>query len=302
MSFSSDAKSELCKEFPSSKCCAVAESYGILLYCNTFSLSEIRIVTGNKSFATILPRLFKRAFGLSFDTSEEIKTSGGKMVFSITDEDKLSKIFSVYGYEREELLAHHINYGIIEEDCCRQSFMRGAFLAGGSVTDPGKQYHLELVTDHFNVSRETYSLLLDMGFSPKSTSRGGNYIVYFKNSEAIEDFLTTIGAPVSAMEIMSAKIEKEMTNSVNRRVNCDTANVTKTVDAAQLQIEAINKLRENSVYDDLPDKLKETAEMRIEHPELSLAELAELFEPPVTKSGLNHRFRKLIQLAGETER
>ena len=302
MSFSSDTKSEICREYPSSKCCAVSQCYGIMLYCNTFSLSEIRIVTENRAFASLLPKLFRRAFGLSFDILGESRVPGGKMIFSITEKEKLDKIFTVFGYERENILAHHINYGVIEEDCCRQSFIRGAFLAGGSVTDPGKQYHLELVTDHYNVSRETISLLLDMGFTPKSTSRGGNYIVYFKNSEVIEDFLTTIGAPVAAMEIMSAKIEKEMTNSVNRRVNCDTANVTKTVDAAQLQIEAINRLKEAALFEELPDKLRHTAELRLENPELSLTELAELFDPPMTKSGLSHRFRRIAELAGEIER
>lgn len=302
LSFSSDTKRELCREYPSSKCCAISQCYGIVLYCNTFSLSEIRIVTENRAFAALLPRLFRRAFGLSFDISGESKVSGGKMVFSITEKEKLDRIFSVFGYERENILAHHINYGVIEEDCCRQSFIRGAFLAGGSVTNPGKQYHLELVTDHYNVSRETISLLLDLGFSPKTTSRGGNYIIYFKNSEVIEDFLTTIGAPVAAMKIMSAKIEKEMTNSVNRKVNCDTANVTKTVDAAQLQIKAINKLKELSKFDGLPEKLRQTAELRLEYPELSLTELAAMFDPPVTKSGLSHRFHRICDLAGETER
>lgn len=225
------------------------------------------------------------------------REENGKITFQITDRASIYKIIDSFGYERDGLLAHHINYGIIEEECCRQSFVRGAFLAGGSVTDPGKQYHLELVTDHYNVSRETYSLLLDMGFSPKSTGRNGNYIIYFKNSEVIEDLLTSIGAPVSAMEIMSAKIEKGVTNSVNRRVNCDTANVSKTVDAAQAQIEAINKLKNAGIFDELPEKIRETAEKRLEYPELSLTELSAMFTPPVTKSGLNHRFRKIMETA-----
>ena len=296
MSFSSDTKNELCK-VECQKCCAVAQCYGIVLYCNTFSNSEVKIVTENQAFAKILPRLFKRAFGFSFDSTA--KSKSGKESFIIKSPEKIGKIFSVYGYEKEDVLAHHINYGVIEEECCRQSFIRGAFLAGGSVTDPEKQYHLELVTAHYNVSRETYSLLLDMGFSPKSASRSGNHIIYFKSSAAIEDFLTTIGAPVSAMDIMSAKIEKGMTNSVNRLVNCDTANVAKTVDAAQSQIEAINILKQTGKFKSLPEKLKYTAEMRLKNPELSLSELAEVFDPPVTKSGLNHRFRKIMELAGK---
>lgn len=297
MSFSSETKNELCKILPTSKCCAAAQCYGIALYCNTFSQDEIKIVTENRAFSKLLPRLFKRAFGVSFDSVSEGKGENGKITFQITDRASIYKIIDSFGYERDGLLAHHINYGIIEEECCQQSFVRGAFLAGGSVTDPGKQYHLELVTDHYNVSRETYSLLLDMGFSPKSTGRNGNYIIYFKNSEVIEDLLTSIGAPVSAMEIMSAKIEKGVTNSVNRRVNCDTANVSKTVDAAQAQIEAINKLKNAGIFDELPEKIRETAEKRLEYPELSLTELSAMFTPPVTKSGLNHRFRKIMETA-----
>lgn len=297
MSFSSETKNELCKISELPKCCAIAQCYGIMLFCNTFSDSEIKIVTENAAFIKILPRLFKKAFGFSFDgivTNEQ----GTKTVLEIKDKKKLDEIFNVYGYERSSILAHHINYGVLEEECCQTSFVRGAFLAGGSVTDPEKQYHLELVTDHYNVSLEIYALLLEMGFKPKSTSRGGNYIIYFKSSSTIEDLLTTIGAPVSAMNIMSEKILKDMTNSVNRRVNCDTANVTKTVEAAQMQIEAINNLIDTGLIDELPEKIKETAMLRLENPELSLSELADLFTPPVTKSCLNHRFRKILKLAG----
>ena len=134
MSFSSETKNELCKEMPSSKCCVVAQCYGIVLYCNTFTLSEVKIVTENTAFAKLLPRLFKKAFGFSFDEITET-TASGKTVLSIKDTSKLDVIFETYGYERDSILAHHINYGIIEDDCCRQSFVRGIFLAGGSVTD-----------------------------------------------------------------------------------------------------------------------------------------------------------------------
>ncbi len=175
--------------------------------------------------------------------------------------------------------------------------MRGAFFAGGSITDPQKTYHLELVTDHYSVSREALSLLLDMGFEPKSVARAGNFITYFKSSEAIEDFLTTIGAPIAAMEIMSTKIMKDMTNSVNRRVNCDTANVTKTVDAAQEQLEAIRSIDASGILLLLPERLRETAKLRTENPELSLSQLAAIADPPVTKSCLNHRLKKLIEIA-----
>jgi len=297
MSFSADTKTELCRTQISAKCCAIAECYGLLLFCNTFSGERIKLITESEALAGRLPKLFRRAFGFGFDQTPDRAEKTGKLIFSITDPEKIRKIFAVYGYEADNILAHHVNLSVLEEDCCRHSFLRGAFFAGGSVTDPQKRYHLELVTSHFNVSRETRSILLDMDFAPKSTSRGGNYIIYFKQSESIEDFLTTIGAPISAMDIMSAKIRKDVYNSVNRRVNCDTANVTKTVDAAQAQLSAISALQKRDGLSSLPDKLRETALLRLENPELSLTQLAELTDPPVTKSCLNHRLRKLMELA-----
>ena len=297
MSFSSSVKEEICRELTNRKCCCVAECYGILLYCNTFSSREIRIITESREFAGALPRLFRRAFGIVFDVLPDSSEHRGKVTFIINDPAKLARIFETYGYGGSSLVAHHINLGVLEEDCCRVSFVKGAFLAGGSVTDPMKRYHLELVTDHYNVSREIFPMLLDMGFEPKSTSRGGNYIVYFKQSEAIADMLTTLGAPIAAMNVMSAKIEKEMTNSVNRKVNCDTANVLKSVDAAQRQLEAIRRIEKNSGIESLPERLRETALLRLENPEYSLSELAAAHAPPITKSCLNHRIRKLIEIA-----
>lgn len=136
-------------------------------------------------------------------------------------------------------LANHVNFAVLEEPCCRAAFLRGAFLAGGSVTDPRKAYHLELSTSHYNVSREVPALMREAGFQPKEATRKANYIAYFKQSERIEDFLTAIGAPLAAMEIMNAKLEKNLRGSVNRRVNCDAANLDKAVEAAQVQLEAI---------------------------------------------------------------
>lgn len=165
MSFSSDAKAELCQAKTDRKCCAVAECYGVLLYCNTFSTREIRIITASGGFAARLPKLLRRGFGLRFDSLPDAGT--GKKTLIINDRDKLARIFSAFGSEPEGSLSHHINFGVIEEDCCRTAFVRGAFLAGGSVTDPEKRYHLELATPHRSVSREMFSVLLDMGFSPQ---------------------------------------------------------------------------------------------------------------------------------------
>ena len=298
MSFSSNAKAEICKTAITKRCCAVAESCGVLLYCNTFSPELIRIVTESPDFSERLPRLFRKAFNLDFDLLPEAG-SRGKNVFQITDGEKIRRIFQAFGCAPEDSLALHINYGILENPCCQASFLRGAFLAGGSVTDPEKRYHLELATTHFNVSREAYSLLLELGFSPKDTVRNGSSILYFKQSDYIEDFLTFLGAPVCAMGVMEAKVEKDMKNKINRIVNCDTANMSKVVDAAQAQISAIHRLREQGRLETLPDKLKQTALLRLDNPDAKLSELAQLVQPPITKSAMNHRMRKLMELAKE---
>ncbi len=297
MSFAADAKVELCRQHINKKCCTAAEIYGILLYCNTFSADEIRIVTESRAFAQRVEKLFQRAFGWEFDQRIGFEASEGKLVLAVTEPEKISQVFSRFGYDRERIVAHHINLGVLESDCCKTAFMRGAFLAGGSVTDPRKNYHLELITGHFNVSNEVVSMLFEMGFSARNSRRSGNCVTYLKQSEAIEDLLTTIGAPVSAMEIMNAKVEKDMRNSINRKVNCDTANVEKTVNAAMAQIEAIRSLEETGALDGLGEKFRETVRLRVENPEASIAELAAMSDPPVTKSCLNHRLRKIMELA-----
>ena len=175
--------------------------------------------------------------------------------------------------------------------------MRGAFLAGGSVTDPDKRFHLELATAHQSVSREMYTVLLDLGFSPKESSRQGNALLYFKKADAIADFFTTLGAPVTAMGIMTAKVEREMRNTVIRQINCDSANTDKTVAAAQEQIEAIRRYAREFGLESLPEPLHGTALLRITNPEASLADLARLSLPPVSKSCLSHRLRKIMELA-----
>ena len=297
MSFSYDTKNELCRLPVQRLCCARAEAYGILLYCSTFHPGEVRVVTENPNFAARLPRLFHRAFGLRFDRQPEPEQQEGKRVFQLTDGKKLDHIINLLGYDPRQNPVLHINFGMLEEECCRSAFLRGVFFAGGSITDPAKRYHLELTTSHMQVSRELDVLLRECGYPPKSVSRNGSFVTYFKQSHQIEDFLTLIGAPVAAMNVMTAKMEKDLRNSVNRRLNCDSANLDKAVGAAQEQLEAIRKLETAGLLEKQPEKLRQTASLRAANPELTLSELAEEFDPPVTKSCLNHRLRKLVELA-----
>ena len=300
MSFSSNVKAELCKASLNPRACAIAEGCGVLLYCNTFTASEVRIITESRDFAARLPKLFKKAFGVSFD-QEPAERERGKLQFAITSEEKISKIFDTLQMDLKSSLTLHVNFGLLEEEAQCMAYLRGAFLAGGSVTDPAKRYHLEMTTSHYKVSRETCTLFIECGFSPKELMRGGNNILYFKQSDYIEDFLTAIGAQVAAMGVMEAKVEKDLRNGVNRRVNCETANLTKVVDASMGQMAAIRALEAAGELEKLPGKLKETALLRRENPEATLQELAAMLNPPITKSAINHRMRKLLELARALE-
>lgn len=299
VSFSAAAKAEICKIIPGRECCAVAECFGILLFSNTFTTDSIKIITESREFAMILPKLFKRAFNINFDMFPSME-SPGKLIFQILDPEKIELIMETFGFGVEDTLSLHVNLPLLEEDCCRTSFLRGAFLAGGSVTDPEKGYHMEITTTHQSVARESYVLMQEIaGFYPKTAKRAGAQVLYVKNSDQVADFLAFLGAPVAAMGIMETRLEKELNNKVNRRCNCDDANTSKVVEAAQEQITAIRILRERGVLDNLPGKLKQAAKAREEHPSSSLSELAGMMDPPITKPAMNHRLKKLMEMAKE---
>ena len=298
MTFSAGVKEELCRAKVSKKCCAVAECYGVLLFCNSWTSHEVRIVTESDSFARRLPLLFRKAFHMDFD-KRPAPNETGKRAFVITQPSKLAALEKCCGYEPNQTVSRTLNFPLVEEDCCRLAFCRGAFLAGGAVTDPEKDYHLEWATTHRAVSRAFPVVLREMGFQTKQTARKGNFVIYVKHSETLEDILTALGAGVAAMAVMNAKLEKDIRNGVNRRVNCDAANLDKAVQAAQEQLAAIARLEERGVLSSLPEKMQETARLRREFPEYTLSELAAQCSPPVSKSCLNHRLRKLLALAEE---
>ncbi len=298
-SFSGTAKAEICRIVPSKACCAVSQCFGILLFCNSFGADGIRIITESREFAQNLPKLFKKAFDLEFDAFPSL-ASPGKLIFQIQDSEKIESIMASFGFSTDDTLSLHVNLPLLEEDCCKTSFLRGAFLAGGSVTDPAKGYHMELTTTHKSVAREAFALVQDvLGFYPKNASRGGGQVLYLKQSEQISDFLTYLGAPIAAMGIMEARLEKELNNKVNRRCNCDEANTSKVVEAAQEQLTAIRILQEDGRANQLPQKLQQALKARLENPEASLTELAAMMEPPISKPAMNHRLKKLVELSKE---
>ena len=296
MSFASEVKAELCKTDPGRRCCARAELYGALLYANSFSATKIRLVTESEAFAGRLPQLLKRTVGETFDRRPE-EGAPGRKIFELTNPQKIRAVFAAFGEDADYTLRLSINLAVLENDCDRIAFLRGAFLAGGHVTDPAKRYHMELVTGHSGVCGGTVSLLQELGLEARSSRRNGNYLTYFKQAGAIEDFFTGIGASRAAMRIMESTAEKDMTNAMNRLINCDLANADKVTEAARRQLEVIRALDTAFGLDALPPVLQDTALLRIANPECSLSDLAMLAVPPVSKSCMNHRMRKLMEWA-----
>ena len=220
------------------------------------------MVTEHERFAERLCALADRVFGVRLVRSVSEKT--GKITLA-ADGGDAGRIYAHFGHEEGLSPAIHLNNVHVEEDHCRDAFIRGVFLAAGSISDPEKNYHLEIVTRHFNLSREVVALLLDMELRPKTTVRKSNYIIYFKDSSEIEDFLTRAGAPASALRVMETKIEKDVRNQANRKFNCDNANILKTVDAAQRQLAAIRQLEERGMLSGLPEPLRDAAALRLEN-------------------------------------
>lgn len=295
MSFSSETKAELCRIPVSRDCCAMAEAYGLLLFAHTFSHTEICMVTGSAPLAHRIPPLFARAFGVTVRLPEP--GAGGRYVFRLTEPAALARIFSALGYDLKYHLTYHLNRNVIEEDCCRAAFLRGIFLAAGTVAGPDKKTHLELTTSHHALCREVMSLMLDMELSPRQAMRKSTSLLYWKDSGGVEDFLTLIGAQHAALEMMQAKVEKQVRNRINRRVNCEAANVIKASNAAAEQIAAIRRALDRGGWEVFPDSLHETIRLRLEDPTASLAELAARLDPPISKPGLSHRMRRIVTIA-----
>ena len=295
MSFSTEVKNELCRISMQRTCCTRAEAYGALLHASVFSHKEIRLSTENAAVARRLQALLQRAF---FVVCEPQRV-GRKLQLAVTGTEAVGRIFDALGYDRKSHITYHLNRNVLEEDCCIAAFVRGAFLMAGTVAGPEKKSHLELKTTHQSLAGEETSLLLDLGLAPKQMRRGSAHILYFKDGASVEDFLTRIGAPHAAMELMEAKVEKNIRNTINRQVNCETANLVKAADASARQIAAIRAVLGTRGEEGFPENLRETVRLRLEYPTDILAELAQRFDPPLSKPGLSHRLRKITELASK---
>lgn len=283
MSFSSDIKEELGRQYSKSRHCQMAELSGMIELEGRIDEQDgtMYFKTDNPVLLEKYAILMRKVFGL--DISKPI---------SKEDTDRIMQTF-----KWSRLEGATTNGLILQNTCCKRAFIRGAFLAGGSMSDPNKSYHFEIVCHTLEQAKQLQSVMQSFGTDAKIVERKGHHVVYLKEGSQIVDMLNVMEAYVALMNLENVRILKEVRNTINRKVNCETANINKTVNAAVKQVEDIELIRERIGLDNLPDNLREMALLRLEYPEATLKELGNYLEPPVGKSGVNHRLRKLSAIA-----
>lgn len=304
MSFSSDVKQELCKVNSTTHEQLMAECYGMILFAKSFSPREIIFKTENPYSAMRFEWLLSKLFNpiIEKQTMLKIKNSKTKLYkVSVILQDECKKIFEEFGHNFKDINLR-INRANLENECLYPYFLRGVFLSCGSVTDPNKGYHLELSVQ-FKTLSENLILLLNeiqlLNSKAKFTQRKGGYIVYIKGNDPICDFLGYIGASNSVMEMIEVSAYKEIRNKINRQRNSEVANLQKLASAAAVQTTAIKKIMDIKGIGFLSDDLKELALLRLDNPDMSLKELGENLSTPISRSGVNHRLKRIINIANE---
>lgn len=304
MSFSHSVKEEIAANLPQSPCCLHAMAYGMLLFSREFSPQGISIMTDHDCVAKTYEALLDQQAHVQAQTKI---SDAGKYTVSVPV-GEISQVLSAFSVSGNEALlrvnrANLLNESSDEEglNCCHNAFLKGAFLACGTVSDPNKSYHLEFVVPYRTLSFDLLKLLTESGIKAKHMVRRYVNVIYIKDSESIEDLLHLMGASMSAFEIAHIKIYKNFRNVSNRRTNFDDANTTRVAAAACEQIYAIRALHESGKYALLEPELQQVANAREENPDASLSELGALFSPPMTRSAVNHRLKKLVALSMNNE-
>ena len=312
MSFSSETKEALLEELPSKLCCKKALLMGFLTYSSIFSREKIKYITEIKPAADTVLSLLSELYGVKGNlyvsekktSREDTEKKGSVNSYKITVSDRREIGKMSVDFKKDSLSLYRVNKKIFDGRCgkCGSYFLRGAFIASGTVSRPDSSFHLELSTPYKNLASDTKDLCEETGITPKITVRGSNNVIYFKKCDDIADFLAYIGATTAGFDYINEAIIRENRGLANRAVNCDTANIKKTVNAANEVMTAITYLKENGMTDKLPDDLKKTAELRSENPQASLSELADMTVPKISKSGLNHRLKKIIEIYEKIKR
>lgn len=302
MSFSSEIKDEIIKSAELEPCCVHAMAYGMLLFGRSFNLSEISLLTDNGAVAGKYAELIEDACGIKGNLTV---SQAGKYTVDFEKDSDRRKVLSTFSSSGKEIV-QRIDRGNLLNDsggetgemgCCDISFIKGAFLSCGTASDPNKSYHIEFVVPYKMLSLDLMKLLNDYGIKAKHMVRRYVNVIYIKDSESIEDLLALMGAHNSALQVMNIKIYKDIRNITNRRINFENANLSKTADAAFQQMKAIETVKEKGIYPTLSDDLKQIANIRYENPDASLRDIGAMCDPPLSRSAVNHRLKKLIALS-----
>ena len=295
MSFCQDVKKELCKIIDKKECCEKARLYGMLSFSRSFPAETQVFTTENKTVAEHFAQSLAGLMGTFVTIHTDLrKLKDNVPMYTVLIEDKYQRDLLCSYYSINDTL---LNPEFTENPCCVSAFFRGLFLLSGLVTNPEKEYHLELVAPNSILAEEVFLLAKEYGIRFKITKRKHNDILYLKESEQIEDFLTLIGSSKFAMMLMDIKVMKDVRNKINRVTNCETANLDKTVSASNAQVQDILYIKEKAGLNYLDDDLIELAKLRLENPELSLRELTELLSEPLSRSGVNHRLKRISEIA-----
>lgn len=281
MSFSSEVKEELAGHLGKSRHCQIAELAALIAYEGKSYVAESENQLLRDKYQLLLGKLFQIEEMSALEDKKRVFSSV-KMWDDAAEAPKLSET---------------VNGILLQQNCCRRAFVRGAFLAGGSISDPNKSYHFEIVCRTLEQAMQLQEVINSFDVEAKIVARKKYQVVYLKEGSQIVDILNVMEAHVALMNLENVRILKEMRNSVNRKVNCETANISKTVNAAVQQLRDIEYIKETAGLSSLPDNLREMAMLRLEYPDAPLKELGTYLNPPVGKSGVNHRLRKISEIA-----
>lgn len=305
MSFSSDIKDEILKIKDLPSCCEHAMAYGMLLFGRSFNEKEISIMTDNEKVAERYAEMLQKICGVTADVTV---SEAGKATVCVASSDERRAVLNMFSTSGNEKFMRIDRGNLLNEssldladpdviNCCNASFLRGAFLSCGTCSNPNKSYHIEFVAPFRTLSFDLMKLLTDYGLKAKHMVRRGINVIYIKDSACIEELLTRLGASIAAMEVMNVKIYKDVINLTNRRSNFESANLSRTVYASYDQVEAIKKLRQAGVLPTLSEDLRQIAVLREDNPEASLREIGQMCEPPLSRSAVNYRLKRLMELA-----
>ncbi len=297
MSFTIDVKNELCNEFPTSRCCVRAHLAGIAGFCGASVFENGKNIFRMRTESKVVAERVVALCCELFDTEPEIFKTG--KIYYIDISENLERFLAELGFLKDGITRFLADPFVVHDDCCKASFVSGAFLGAGYVKTPKNGYHFEIKTHYRDLSRDLAEIMTDIGFEPKSVTRKSEFVLYIKQSDIICDILGLFGATESMFELCNIKIFNDMKNKVTRRANCDIANINKSVAAATEQLAAINKIKGKIGLSALPDVLEEMANLRLNNPDANLKELGELVNPPISKSGVNHRLKKIIKISEE---